>query len=293
MKKVILLFSAVALLFVGCSEGDEVGTFGATDTIVGFSAKSYAVNFGTNLESSTLNVPVNLISYANETFPEDVTMVWSVDDSSTAVAGVDYDLPADNSVTLLSGITSKSFEVNVHPIVFDPEAPKTLVLNMTTVSTDNALIGDQYKQVTITLQGVCVSFLEGDYSTSTLRVNNGVIYTHDLETFTLTEGTTYTTDYIGAYHSAGQTPGLNTSTGAPTVELAGTSAGYTFSDICGKLKLATQNLASVYSNEVRQSEAQFNSSTVNPETGVVTIYYSIFFTGNTIEREFISTYTPL
>ena len=166
---------------------------------------------------------------------------------------------------------------------------------MTAVSTDNALIGEQYKQVTITLQGVCVSFLEGDYSTSTLRVNNGVIYTHDLETFVFTDPAagTYHNDYIGAYHSAGQTPGLNVSTGAPTVELAGTSAGYTFSDICGKLRVPTQNLASVYSNEVRQTEAQFQASNVNPGTGVVTIYYSVWFTGNTVEREFISTYTPL
>jgi hypothetical protein len=294
MKKVILLFSAVALLFVGCSEGEEVGTFGATDTIVGFSAKEYSVNFGTNLESSTLKVPVNLISYANEQFPNDVTMVWSVDATSTAVAGVDYALPASTSVTITNGTTTDNFEVTVYPIVFDPNAPKKLVLNMTTVSTDNAVIGDQYKQVTITLQGVCVSFLEGDYSTSTLRVNNGTIYTHALESFVYTDAAAgeYRNDYIGAYHSAGQTPGTS-SLGGPTVELQGTSAGFAFADICGKLRVPTQNLASVYSNEVRQTEAQFQASNVNPETGVVTIYYSIWFTGNTVEREFISTYTPL
>jgi hypothetical protein len=140
----------------------------------------------------------------------------------------------------------------------------------------------------------CESFLAGSYSTSTLRVDTGVVYTHALENFTLFgNSVTYRNDYIGAYHSAGQTPGLNTATGAATIELAGTSAGFTFSEICGKIKVETQNLASVYSNEVRQSQAQFDASTVNPNTGVVTIYYSIWFTGNTVEREFISTYTPL
>ncbi len=140
----------------------------------------------------------------------------------------------------------------------------------------------------------CESFLSGSYSTSTLRVNNGVIYTHALENFTLVGNgaVTYRNDYIGAYHSAGQTPGTS-SLGGPTVELQGTSAGFAFSEICGKIKVETQNLASTYSNEVRQSQAQFDASTVNPNTGVVTIYYSIMFTTNTIEREFISTYTPL
>ena len=140
----------------------------------------------------------------------------------------------------------------------------------------------------------CESFLSGSYSTSTLRVNNGTIYTHALENFILVGNgaVTYRNDYIGAYHSAGQTPGTS-SLGGPTVELQGTSAGFTFSEICGKIKVETQNLASLYSNEVRQSQAQFDASTVNPNTGVVTIYYSIWFTGNTVEREFISTYTPL
>ena len=140
----------------------------------------------------------------------------------------------------------------------------------------------------------CESFLSGSYSTSTLRVNNGTIYTHALENFILVGNgaVTYRNDYIGAYHSAGQTPGTS-SLGGPTVELQGTSAGFTFSEICGKIKVETQQLASIYSNEVRQSQAQFDASTVNPNTGVVTIYYSIWFTGNTVEREFISTYTPL
>jgi hypothetical protein len=140
----------------------------------------------------------------------------------------------------------------------------------------------------------CDSFLSGSYSTSTLRVNNGTIYTHALENFILVGNgaVTYRNDYIGAYHSAGQTPGTS-SLGGPTVELQGTSAGFTFSEICGKIKVETQQLASIYSNEVRQSQAQFDASTVNPNTGVVTIYYSIWFNGNTVEREFISTYTPL
>ncbi|HRN98161.1 MAG TPA: hypothetical protein PLA69_02420, partial [Flavobacterium sp.] len=71
------------------------------------------------------------------------------------------------------------------------------------------------------------------------------------------------------------------------------SAGYYLTDICGKLQVPTQNLAQAYSNEVRQNATQFANSTVNEETGQITIHYSIFFTNNTVERPFFSVYTPL
>jgi hypothetical protein len=100
----------------------------------------------------------------------------------------------------------------------------------------------------------------------------------------------YLSSYIGPYYCAGQTPG----TSGNTIQLpAGTNAGYVFDDVCGVLGLETQNLAAAFTNEVRQSPAQKALSTVNLTTGVITIHYSIFFTGNTVERPFITTLTPL
>lgn len=290
MKKIFLLSAVLTLVFTSCDKGDEVGTFGANNTIVGF-PDNFSKSFFTNVSTGELLVPTTLVSYVNETYPSDVTINWSVDPSSTAVAGVDYDLPTSTTVTIPSGSTTANIPFTVHPNVFDPSDPKKLVLRMNTVATGNALVGEQFRLVTITLQGVCVSDIGGNYSTSTLRVNNGAIYTFANEVITPTApgGSEYITTYVGPYYCTGQAPGS-----ANTVNLpAGTVAGYVFTDICDTMQLATQNLAAVFSNEVRQSPAQFANSVRNPITGVMVIYYSVYFTGNTVERQFVSTYTPI
>jgi hypothetical protein len=147
------------------------------------------------------------------------------------------------------------------------------------------LNGDIQTKVNI----ACVSVLEGMYSTSTLRVSNNAVYTFAEEEFTQVADGQYLTSYVGPYYCGGQMPGS-----ANTIQLpAGTNAGYVFTDICGQLVLETQNLANAYTNEVRQSAAQREASFVDYATGVVTIHYSVFFTSNTVEREFISTYTPI
>lgn len=289
MKKILLLSTVFSLLFVSCNS-DEVGTFGPNQTIVGFT-DSFSATYITDFSDADLNVPVNLVSYQNETYPSDVNVQWSVDDSSTAVEGVDYDMPASTNALISSGTTVGNILINVHPNLFDPFNPTKLVLNMVSVPSANAIIGAQYQKVTITLQGVCSSNMAGHYSTSTLRVNNGAVYTFADEEFVqlVSGGADYKTSYVGAYYGAGQVPG---STGTALLA-ATTNAGYTFTDICNNIKLETQNLGSAYTNEVRQTPTQFSNSHRNPATGVVTVYYSVWFTGNTIEREFISTYTPL
>jgi hypothetical protein len=136
----------------------------------------------------------------------------------------------------------------------------------------------------------CASFLEGSYSNSTFRPDNGATYTFAVDNVTKIGDALYRSSYIGPYYCTGQTPG----TSGNTIQLpAGTNAGYVFDDFCGVLGLETQNLAAAFTNEVRQSADQKALSNVNAITGVITIHYSIFFTGNTVERPFITTLTPL
>lgn len=292
MKKLILLSAVFSLFFIGCSDDDEVGTFGPNSTIVGFQDSILSRTYITDFEDSDLNVPVGLISFENETFPSEVTLQWSIDPTSTATAGVEYDMPSSTTVVLPSGSSVVYIPFNVHPNTFDPSNPKDIVINLTTATGAGAIIGEQFKKVRVTLVGVCSSELEGNYSTSTFRPDNNATYTFANEVITKTAdptGSEYKTTYVGQYYAGPQAPGS-----ANTVVLGpATSAGYTFTDICGNLKMSTQNLASIYSNEVRQSAAQFANSFENPVTGVLVIRYSIFFTNNTVERPFISTYTPL
>lgn len=296
MKRRVILMTAILAGFAMSCDDDEVGTFGPNETIVGFTA-NYAPTFAIDQPTATLNVPVNLVSYENETFPGDVTVQVAVDEASTAQVGVDYAGLTTTSVTVPSGSTVAFIPVTVYPEALDPDAPTKLILNMTAVTTDNAIIGQQYSRVEITLQGVCVSFLSGNYSNVTTNPANGYEYHYNNEAISLYEGeTTYITQYIGAYHGTAFPAGTVFSGGAPvgsSVALAVPSAGYYFTDICGKLQVPTQNLAQAYSNEVRQNATQFANSTVNEETGQITIHYSIFFTNNTVERPFFSVYTPL
>lgn len=291
MKKIFLLGFIASLSLFSCNEDDsKFPVVGPNATIVGFPLVAVTENFKTNLASADLKVAVHLISYKNETLPSaDITSTWSVDPSSTAVAGVDYaKVGTNDSVTISAGNNVGFIPFKVFPIVYDAFNPKKLVLNLNTTNA-GGLIGSQYKQVTVTLQGVCVSAIGGNYTVSTLRVNNGAVFTFGTEAFTPTVGTSYKTNYVGPYYSPPQTAGSSN-----TINLgAGTSAGYVFTDVCGKIRLQTQQLASVFSNEVRQSGAQYNVSSLNTVTGVVTVHYSIFFSGNTVERQFISTYTPL
>jgi hypothetical protein len=153
---------------------------------------------------------------------------------------------------------------------------------------DNGNAHMNIEKTTVTVS--CGSFLEGLYSNSTFRPDNGATYTFAQDNVRKIGDGLYLTSYIGPYYCAGQTPG----TSGNTIQLpAGTNAGYEFKDVCSELGLETQNLAAAFTNEVRQSAAQKALSTVDLTTGVITIHYSIFFTGNTVERPFITTLTPL
>jgi hypothetical protein len=157
---------------------------------------------------------------------------------------------------------------------------------MSNLDNGNAHMNVQKTKVTVS----CGSFLEGLYSNSTVRTETGVVYTFAEDNVRKIGDGLYLSSYIGPYYCAGQTPG----TSGNTIQLpAGTNAGYVFDDVCGVLGLETQNLAAAFTNEVRQSAAQKALSTVDLTTGVITIHYSIFFTGNTVERPFITTLTPL
>ena len=165
MKKLFLLIVISSLAFVSCDD-EDVKLAGPNSTIVGFPTPAYSENFLTNIPNATFKIPVNLISYANETFPTDVVLKIEVDPSSTAVAGTNFETPASNIVTIPAGSNSASFELKVFPTTFDPFAAKKVVFKITSVNSNNGIIGQQFEKVAITLQGVCPSFLAGNYTLS-------------------------------------------------------------------------------------------------------------------------------
>ncbi len=157
---------------------------------------------------------------------------------------------------------------------------------MSNLGNGNAHMNSVKTKVTVS----CGSFLEKTYSNSTVRVETGTIYTFAADQVTKLGDGLYKNSYIGGYYCAGQTPPTS---GNGTQLPAGTNAGFTFNDVCGVIGMETQNLASAFTNEVRQSADQKAASNVNIVTGVITIHYSIMFSDQTVNRPFITTLTPL
>lgn len=292
MKKLLLL-AVMSLGLFSCND-DEPQTFGPNQTIVGFAEESVSNSFLTDVNDAPLNVPISLIGFANETLPGDVVVNWEVDASSTAVAGVEYTISGSQSAVISAGNTTGTANFEVYPTTFNPSAPKTIVINLTTVPSNNAIVGEQYKQVVVTLQGVCNSQLQGNYTNSTLRLNNATTYTWTDEVFEKVDGTAsdYVGNHVGQYYGTAQTAATVTGTGSASAPLAVPTALFFFTDICDKLQVNQHNMADAYSNIVTQDATQFANSFVDPDTGIVTIEYSIWFTNNTIERKFKGTYVP-
>lgn len=293
MKKLLLL-PLMLLSLVSCND-DEPQVFGPNQTIVGFAKSSDSKPFLNDQPTGTLQVPVNLIGFANETLPGDVVVNWSVNvDESTAVEGVEFDIAGSQSTSIAAGNSVGFINFDIYPTTLNPDTPKTIVIDLVSVPSNNAIIGAQYSKMTVTLQGICNSQLQGNYTNATLRINNATTYTWTDEVWTKDAGTdaTYTANHVGQYYGASQTAATVTGAGSASAQLAPPVALFHFTDICDKIQVPQHNLADAYSNIVTQSPAQFDASTVDPDTGVVTIQYSIWFTNNTIERKFIGTYTP-
>lgn len=292
MKKLILL-SFMLLSLVSCND-DEPMIAGPNQTVVGFPVtaadNTFTAFFSTELATATLKVPMNLISYNNEVYPSDVVVGYSITTESTATSGVEYSAPSSLVGVVETGNSSDYIEMQVNPNVFDPEDPKQIVIEMFTVNSGNAIISENHKKIVVILQGVCPSALQGGYQTTTTRLSNGTNYVWTSQVISKTDlfGTEYITEFVGPYIAPGQTPA---SSGNSAVLPAATNAGYKFTEVCGKFKVETQNLGNVYTNLVLQSPAEYDLSVLDPDTGVITVYYTITFaSGN---RAFRSVYTPL
>lgn len=311
MKNTFKKLFVFLLLAAAASSCDDIGD----DKELNYGTGAYVAQFpfaektGFFLKDDAViydyNVPVQLVGGNGLALDTDVVVSFEqldyVDDPTTtgddtyvtAVEGVDFEfVNPTNTFTIPAGSTFASLPIRVLSGNLNDQAPSVLVLNLTTVDgSGTAVVASGNKgKINLILQGTCTSDLAGNYSTVTTRLSTGVVYTFATDVFDEIEAGTYNTSYVGPYYGLGQTPG----TSGNTIVLGGTAdAGYTFKEVCGRVKVETQNLGGVYSNEVRQTDAQYAASSVDPDTGVITIEYSVWFTGNTVERMFRSIYTPI
>ena len=284
MKKLILLL-VLSATYISCTS-DDAKTFDNSPYIVGFSKATDVRSYVATGDIVPLDVPINLIGgQQGQTVGNDVTITYALNASSTAVAGNEFDfVNATNNVVLPQGVTSTIIPlvINTGNLETGAENATTIVLDITTVvSNESVVIGAQYSKITITLNGLCYSHCQATYQLTTTRVLTGAVYNLPDEVVSEVSAGTYLTSSTGPYNTRGLI-----SAGA---QLASSTPGFIFSEVCGLITLQTQQLAGVYSNIVTQSPAQAAASS-KAENGDLIIEYSVWFTGNTVERPYRGVY---
>jgi|GEM_PF-4307670 len=283
MKKIkIITFVLLSCLFALSCVKDDVENNSSGTYIVGFkSAQSSYIYTDNDVDPVHVWEPIDLIGGQNGTASSsDITIPFSVDASSTAIAGVDYTIDAaSGSITLEAGADFAELPFTVNPSVLPGNTPKTIVINLGVPTTNNAVVADDKKTIVITI-AKCASDLAGTYSLTVTRQDNGEVYEFPNEEITELALGEYVTSTTGPYDDL-------TTDGAPR-------NGFIFKDVCQSIVIDEQYLGDYFSNLV-EGDADAGSVTLNPNTGVVTsitMHYSIRgFSSGVVRRYFTAVYT--
>lgn len=288
-KKITLALFSIVLLF-SCVK-DDVEDFKSGAHIVGFKkSESSYIYTSADVNPVQITEPIDLIGGSNGTTSDsNIAIQFSVDASSTALQGTDYTIDiTGNQITIPAGSDFVLLPISINPTVLPGNTPKTIVINLTQVASNNATISDSNKQITITI-AKCESALAGDYSLQVTRVDNGTVYNFSSETITATgilgEYITSSTGYFGDLALGGLDD--LTDDGAPR-------NGFVFNDICQSISIPDQFLGDYFGNDVFGNPNETNEVTLDPITGVVTsitMTYTVQF--NAGPRKFRAVYTKL
>ncbi len=260
---------------------DDVEDFSSGSYVVGFK-NAQASYIYTNLDVNPVQIsePINLIGGSNgTTSSSDISIPFTIDASSTAIAGTDYTLnTTGNRVVIPAGGDFVQLPITVNPAALPGNIPRTIVINLGTPDS-NSVVSENKKSITITI-AKCESNLAGLYALQVTRLDNNAVYNFPNEMITQIGMGEYVTSTTGPYFDL-------TLAGAPR-------NGFIFKDVCQAIQIDEQNLGDFYSNLVFGNINDTNEVTINPATGnVVSIEmnYTITFTAG--NRKYKAVYTKL
>lgn len=275
-----MLLAFLAVASVSCVE-DDAEDFGSGPYIVGFkNTQGSYIYTDLDVDPVQISEAITLIGGNNgTTSPNDITIPFTIDASSTAIAGVDYTINVPgNTVTILAGMDFVQLPITVNPAALPGNTPRTIVINLGTPNS-NTVVSDAKSSITITI-AKCASDLEGLYSLQVTRLDNNAVYNFPNEMITELSLGLYETSTTGPYDDL-------TLDGAPR-------NGFIFKDVCQSIQIDEQNLGDFYSNLVFGNPGETNEVTLNPVTGNVisiTMNYTITFGAG--PRRFTAVYTKL
>lgn len=276
---VVTLLSLVAI--TSCVEDDQED-FSKGSKIVGFrNEQNSYIYTDDNIDPVSIFETINFIGGGDGTpSKENIAISFAVDPSSTAIAGTNYSINASgNTVVIPAGGDFVMLPITVYPATLPGNSPKTIVINLTQVSSSNAVISDAKKSITIII-AKCASNLAGTYALNVTRLDNGAVYNFPNEVITELSLGVYETSTTGPYDDL-------TDDGAPR-------NGFIFKDICQSIVIEEQFLGDFYSNLVFGNPDEPNEVILDDVTGNVvsiTMNYTITFAAG--PRKFRAIYTKL
>ena len=239
MKKIIALFT-LTIVGISCSEDSKLpdAQFGNTPRVVGFLKTTQNVPFFFDQGVVRKEFPFDVLGTGTGApYNSDITLTYSVDASSTAVVGDEFNwVNSGSSVVIPAGQSFGILPLDINTGNFDPVAKTSLILNITAVDQEGFVISNQSKQVTINFIG-CLSELAGTYTVVVTR-GDGITVTRLNEIISYQDVNYFRTTTTGTFSVAAISPP------APF-------AGFYFTDICGDISVDLQNLGGFYSNTVK------------------------------------------
>jgi hypothetical protein len=275
--KYILIFVFCFASLTSCivDETEPSAANGEGPNLAGFNDSSLNLGGVADGNSYPFNLKMEVTGPTSKQMTSDVVLTVAVDPSSTAIEGTHFKfdsktitLSASNNYLGLLPITMLSQGV-VAPLA---TAPVLVLKVVSATGTDNVI--NNGKTLKINFNYLCFSNLAKTYNVRTryVRAASGIdqIITYQ-EAITKTGSGEYRTSRVGHW----------------TVGDLGGTPGFTFLDVCNEITIPQQNLVDLYSNLV---EGVSGKSSVNPETGVITMEYTV--TGGNL-RQYFATYTPV
>jgi hypothetical protein len=286
MKKFKLYITALLAAGVVSSclvdDADPSTYAGDTPYIVGFDSASATNSYFADEGPVTKSYPVNLIGSASGyTSSNDIVINYSIDPASTAVEGQEYDFTdTSGTMTIPANSDYALFDLIVNTGGFDPVAPTTLIINLST-STNNTIVSTQFSSLTVKFVG-CLSTVDTysyDVDIEYTDVAGAVsYYSNNGESFTATGvPNNFVTDTTGHWGPGALAPGDD---------------GFYFEDICGDIFIKEQALGGYWGNTVQGYLGDANpAGSVDSVTGDIHVEYNVCFGGDC--RKYKVDYTRL
>lgn len=282
-KLIIILVLGLATTFNSCLV-DDTTKYDLNDdgvNLAGFEQNNTMVSNIADGTEYDLPMKVKVIGPTSMNLTNDITLTIDVDQAAMqaaatdnpkytpAIEGVHYRI--DDPTIVLKAADNYLGLINVTMITegLVTPLPKTPILILKTVSaTGDPNVTNNGKNLEIIMNFACYSEFQGTYRV-THTSSTGATFSR-IEEIVKVDVEQYLTASVGTW-------------GTPPF----TDYGFIFNNSCNELSVPDQLLADYYSNNVWSHKA----GAYNPETGVITIYYSIEFASG--DRTYTAVYEPI